>query len=290
MFTEKELELLYHLYRGDSNVDSLSGSLGISKPETYRLVREMRRKDVLDPDDLCISRCAFAKRLMFIMSEGTGMSRFLRDRRLDVLLSITEPRTIDSISYDTGISESYLRKILSIQIQGGMVQNINGVYRINDDEYPEVRPFLESYKDHREMSDPRVPRMAKIIRSNDREILYSSREETDDELTAFSVFEGYGVKGMNYDTRYYVKGREGSSIDDVFNDALAVAEKENDWRLRMVSELFFMKNQGKFAPSVRFLITHNRVMAGEHVKGWPSKQDIDDRMWMISTTSKKSIH
>ena len=282
MFAVKELELIHYLYMGNNDVDSLSGSMHVSKPEAYRIIRELRKKDVLDPGNpITISKCAFAKRLMFIMSESPEMSRFFSDKRLEVLMSIMEPRTIESISYETGISESYLRKILVLQIQGGLVQNINGVYRINDEEYPAVRPFLESLRDHIEMFDSRVPRTARIIARNGSEIIYSSKEDTDDEMTAFSVFEKYGVKGMNYGVRYYVNGRKESSIDDVFRDALAAADKDDDWRLRLAIELFFIRNQGKMQPPVRFLINHNRVMAGEHIRGWPSRQDIDDRMWMI---------
>ena len=71
MFGTKELQILFHLSRGKTTVCELSKSLNISMPETYRKIRELRSKDVIDgKDPIEISRCPFAKRLLSIMSEG----------------------------------------------------------------------------------------------------------------------------------------------------------------------------------------------------------------------------
>ena len=281
-FTEKELELLHHLSNGNDNVDKLSASMGISKPETYRAIRMLRSKDVLDDDkSITISKCAFAKRLFLIMSEGKGMSRFFSDKRLDVLMSLMKPKSLESISISTGLSQSYIRKVLSVQTKGGMVQNISGVYRINDDMYPKVRPFLESLSDHLEMFDARIPRTAEIIERRNDEVIYSVRGDTDDEPTGFSAFEEYGIKGFNLDRTYHTTVNEKPSMDKVFRDAFTIAEKENDWRLRMELMLFFEKNRKQLKAPPGFLSIYNRIIAGHNESGWPSKDDLEDRRWVI---------
>ncbi|MBO6083759.1 MAG: hypothetical protein J6O90_01575 [Candidatus Methanomethylophilaceae archaeon] len=42
-----------------------------------------------------------------------------------------------------------------------------------------------------------------------------------------------------------------------------------------------MKNERELKPSEGFIEKHKRIMSGERIENWPSKQDLEDRMWMI---------
>ena len=282
MFGNKELQILYYVSRGRCTLPELSESLGISMPEIYRKIRSLRAKDVVEgKTQISISRCPFAKRLMWLMSDGPGTAKYLSGACLDVLVSIVIPRSLSKITEMTGISESHVRKILRTEMEGNMVQNVNGLYGINDDGCPKLRPFLNSYIDYTEVSDPRITNDSEVIFRNGADVVFSSADSQGYRPTGITAFKDYGMKGAS-DMRGFYTTRDGEmSIDMVFDDALRIAEAENDWRLRMANELFYIKNSDKLRPSPQFLEIHGRIMSGEHIGGWPSKKDLDDRMWMV---------
>ena len=282
MFGIKELQVLFYLSKGRTTVSELADSLNISMPEAYRKLRELRSKDVIEgKDPIGIGRCPFAKRLMSIMSEGPGMARFLSGAGLDVLIAILRPSSVKTVSQRTGLSESHVRKVLNLEIEGNLVRRINDVYSINDEECPKLRPFLNSYVDYTEVSDPRISNDSEVIFRTGSDVIFSSRDDQGFTPTGPSAFERYGVRGLA-GTRGFYTTREGEmDIETIFNDAIRISDVENDWRLRMANELFYIKHKDSLTPPAGFLEKHERIMAGDHIDNWPSREDLEERMWMV---------
>ena len=282
MFGNKELQILYHMSRGKCSVPELSTCLDISIPETYRKIRSLRSKDVIcGKDPIRISCCPYAKRLMALMAEGPGMAKYLSGAGLDVLISMVRPGSLNDIAVKTCLSESHVRKILKLLIEGNLVQRINDIYRINDGECPKLRPFLNSYNDYLEVSDPRISNDSEVLYREGRDLVFSSVDGQGYRPTGISAFKEYGMQGIS-DTRGFYTTKEGElDMDSIFDDAVRIAEVENDWRLRMANELFYIKNKNRLVPPKDFLEIHNRIMSGDRVDNWPSKQDLEDRMWMV---------
>ena len=282
MFGEKELQILFHLSKGRRTVGELSECMGMSVSETYRKIRLLRSKDVVvGKDPIGISCCPYAKRLMSIMSEGPGMARYLSSGRLDVLMSVESPQSLNGICRNTGMSGPNVRKILKIHIEGGTVQKINDVYRLNDDDFPKLRPFLTSIRDYLEVSDPRINNESEVIFRKGKDVVFSSSDSQGFRPTGSSAFADFGMKGMPEAVGFFTTESGELSIDAIFSDAVRIAEAENDWRLRMFNELFYIKNKRRLNPPPEFLDAHNRIMTGDRVERWPSKRDIEDRMWMV---------
>ena len=282
MFGNKELQILFHYSRGRRTAAELSDSMGISMPEIYRKIRSLRSKDVIEgKDPIIITSCPFSKRLLFIMSEGPGMAKYLSGVCLEILVSIERPRSIKEIVAATGLSESHVRKILNMEIEGNIVQKVNDTYTINDEECPKLRPFIKSYVDYREVSDPRITNDSELIFRDGDDIVFSSDDGQGYRATGASAFERYGVRGLSGLRDFYTTKEGELDIESVFDDAVRIAEVENDWRLRMANELFYIKNKNRLSPPSKFLEMHNRVMSGEHIERWPSRKDIEDRMWML---------
>lgn len=282
MFGEKELQVLYHMSRGRRTVSELSECLGISVPETYRKIRLLRSKDVIEgKDPIRIGRCPHAKRLMMLMSEGPGMAKYLSGDCLDVLVSLLAPCTPEGISEVTGISESHVRRILRLEIEGGFVRKTDGEYSLECDALPDIRPFLMSYRDYTEVSDPRLSDDSEILFRKGRDVVFSSDSDQGFRPTGASVFEEYGMHGMSDSPGFFTTEAGELSLDDMFEDAVRIAEAKNDWRLRMYNELFYIRNSGMLDPPSDFLEKHGRIMSGDRIDHWPSKEDIEDRMWMV---------
>ncbi|MBQ7702132.1 MAG: hypothetical protein IJT54_07005 [Candidatus Methanomethylophilaceae archaeon] len=282
MFGNKELQILFYITRGITTVAGLSEKLILSEPEVYRKIRLLRSKDILDRrNPISISHCPHAKRLASMMSDGPGMARFLSGGNLDILVSITIPRTLKQIHESTGLSESHIRKMLDTLIEGDIVVKINNIYHINDEGCPKLRPFLNSFIDYMEVSDPRLSNDSEIVFRKGKDVIFSSADGQGYEPTGSSAFKLYGMDGLPDGHGFYTTEKGEMSIDTVFEDALHIAEVENDWRLRMANILFYIKNSEKLEPPQDFIRTHERIMSGEHIRNWPSKQDIEDRMWMV---------
>ena len=197
MFGNKELQILFHFSRGKRTVVELSDSMGISMPEIYRKIRSLRSKDVIEgKDPINITSCPFAKRLLSIMSEGPGMAKYLSGVCLDVLVSIERPRSLKDIVAATGLSESHVRKILKTEVEGNIVQKVNDTYRINDADCPKLRPFIRSYIDYREVSDPRITNDSEVIFRDGSDVVFSSEDGQGYRATGASAFEEYGVHGL----------------------------------------------------------------------------------------------
>ncbi len=283
MFGNKELQVLFHMYRGKNTVAELSEIMDISMPEMYRKIRSLRSKHVIDgKDPITISCCPFAKRLLALMSEGPGMAKYFSGSGLEVLISILRPGYLKDIVNRTGLSESHIRKILKMDLEGKIIQNVNGLYGINDDECPKIRPFLVSYVDYTEVSDPRISDDSEIIFRDRGDVVFSSTEDQGYRPTGVTAFKQYGMTGMSEVRGFYTTRKGELDMDTVFRDAIRIAEAENDWRLRMANELFYIKNKDRLKPPAKFQEIHERIMSGEHIKRWPSRQDLEDRMWMVS--------
>jgi hypothetical protein len=283
MFSTKELETLFYISENTTDVHGLSAKLELSIPETYRIIRNMKIKCVLENNDtIRVSKCAFARRLYSIMSKGPEVARFFSDSKLIVLLSLLSPKTIQSLSDETKLSESHIRKILRTDVGGGIVRNIDGYYSLNDERHPQIRAFLLSMLDHLEMYDPRIPWNADILFRKQNDVVYSFASQTsDDTLTGFSAMEKYGLDNWNFGCYFYTTEYGELTLDQIFDDALKIAEAEDNWRMRCAAELFYLKNKEQLNPPKEFLDNHNMIMSGGSIKGWPSLKDINDRLWTV---------
>lgn len=283
MFGNKEMQILYHLSKGKCSVSELSKCLDLSAPEVYRKIRLLRSMDVVEgKDPISISCCPYAKRLMSLMSDGPGMAKYLSGVSLKVLVSLLHPNTLKGIVDETSVSDSHARKILKQLTEGNLILRNDDIYEINDSECPKLRPFLKSYTDYMEVSDPRITNSSELLFRDGSDIVFSSTESQGYSPTGISAFKAHGMRGMSNARGYYTTRSGELNIEMIFDDALRIAEKENDWRLRMANELFYMKNSGELNPPPKFLEIHRRIMSGDRIENWPSKQDLEDRMWMVN--------
>ena len=209
------------------------------------------------------------------------MARFLSGSGLEVLASLSSPMTVREISEATGLSESHVRKVLKTEREGGFVRRVDDAYILDDDASPRIVPFLRSYRDYLEVSDPRLPNDSEILFRMGGDVVFSSGRALEFRLTGPSAFGDFGMKGMPGRVRFYTTETGESTIDRVFEEAVLIADARDDWRLRLYNELFYIMNQGRLSPSPEFLASHRTIMSGGHIKHWPSKQDIEDRMWMV---------
>jgi hypothetical protein len=215
------------------------------------------------------------------MSESPGYARFFSDRRLDVLCALLTPQRIGSIKAQTGLSESYVRSILKVEMEGGMVSNEDGYYLINDAAHPKVRAFLTSLVDHLEVSDPRLPSNSTILFKDGDDVVYTTPYATSDNPTGFTAMENHGMDGWAISDAYYTTKCGELTLDSIFTDALRIAEVEDNWRLRMAAEIFYISKKELLNPPQEFVDMHNRIMSGERIKKWPSAKDIEDRLWTV---------
>ena len=140
-----------------------------------------------------------------------------------------------------------------------------------------------------EVFDPRITNDSEVVFRDGSDLVFSSKDDQGYRPTGPSAFERYGVRGLS-GTRGFYTTREGElTMEMIFDDAVRISEVENDWRLRMANELFFIKHKDCLNPPAGFMEKHERIMAGEHIDNWPSRQDIEERMWMLKNVTSHPI-
>jgi hypothetical protein len=132
-----------------------------------------------------------------------------------------------------------------------------------------------------EVSDPRLPNDSEILARIGGDVVFSSRRDQEFRPAGPSAFGDFGMKGIPDRMRFFTTYAGEMTIDRVFEEAVLIADAKDDWRLRLFNELFYIMNQGKLNPSPDFLANHRIIMSGGRIEHWPSRQDIEDRMWMV---------
>jgi hypothetical protein len=151
-------------------------------------------------------------------------------------------------------------------------------YRVNEKVWPQVRRFLVEFQKYEESIDSRIPVNAVIYFKNDEEIIFSSNEELNASLTAFSAYENFGIKLYNITYFYYLPKKK-LSVEEVFRHSLYVSEKNpEEIRYIIFVALFYLKNRKNLAKIQHPILEKlKRTFYGEKFGGFPSLQEIKDR-------------
>ena len=112
--------------------------------------------------------------------------------------------------------------------------------------------------------------------------MYSMTEMSLDQTTGFSALEDYGLTGWSFDDNYYTTKEDELTLDQIFEDAIRIAETEDSTRMRMANEIFYMKRKEELNPPKEFLDKHNRILAGERIEKWPSLTEIQEKLWTVT--------
>lgn len=230
----------------------VSQSLGLTFSLASTYLNHLQKGGFLQKDGkmFIVSSNKFARILSNILMDDPTMADALCNEGTGILIRVIdkENTTIPYLSKDMGIGVSslypYIRRFLKRQI----LYKKNKCFLFNKNLWHNLYQFLTTYKSYYVLSRfNKVPNNAKIYYESLYEIIFSLTEPIDFALkTAFSEYDGYGIKLLEKEIFYRLEGlpRKELSIQTIFLDSLRVAGAKNEEspRRRLYCYLFYKKN------------------------------------------------
>ena len=278
-FSRTELEILDQIAQGNMRISGIAAAMKKSKPQIYRSGKKLIEKNIIiiSRSNYEVTRSAPASLLVQLLREFSSAIEPLSDSGIEVLKTLFEPRSIREIMQQSGIGRTQVFKKISQARAISLVRKRDKKYSLNEKLWTKAIDFLKELTKYEDTVDSRVPGSSVIYYKNDKEILFSSMEEINAALTAFSAYEEYGIKILSNYNYYYLPQRK-LSKKDVFQHSLYIAAKDNNVQHIILVAIFYAKYKKELS-GIKHIIRENldKIFEGERIPGYPSLAEIKDR-------------
>ncbi len=277
--SKTELRMLEQIAGGNKAVKDIAIALKRSKAQIYRSGYNLSEKGFIVRSEGVFKseRTTHVTLLLHLLSDYPSLITPLAGSGTSFFTALLEPKTISEIMRNTGIKRTMVFKKLK-QARGiSLVVIKNGKYSLNEKVWPGVKEFLIELKKYEETTDKRVPESAIIYFKNEKEIVFSSKEETDAVLTGFSAYAQYGIKILSPVYDYYLPKKK-LTRKEVFKHSLYIADKDKSIRILTYVALFYIKYKKELSSINHGIIGNiDAVLQGRTVPGYPSLAEIKEK-------------
>lgn len=277
--SKTELKTISELGNGNQSVQGIAKALNISQSQVYRIAKNLSKKGILNLSDSTLQSevKTHISMLLKLLAKAVNLSDPLSGTGIKIYATLTEPKTVAEISKQTGLHKTTVLKKINQGRKMSLLRIENRTYRINELIWPDAKEFFQEFKKYDNAIDPRAPINSIIYYKNEKEIVFSNKEELNAEKTAFSVYQKYGI-GLLLITNYYYLPRRNLTITDIFRHTLYIIESEFDIRHIIFLALFYLKHRTSL-PKIKNPILENldKIFKGEKVTGYPTLAEIRSR-------------
>ncbi len=279
-FSKTELEVVSLMGNENKKVSEIAKALNISSSQVYRVGTKLKQKGIvsLRKGMLRPEMKTHVNMLLRIMSYTKNLATPLSGTGLKVYVALLEPKTVKEVEKETGLHKTTIAKKIREGRKISLLLMQDKKYRVNEKVWQNVRDCLMALKKYEESVDTRVPVNSTIYFKNEKEIVFSNKEELDAEETAFSVYEKYGIKLYNITYYFYLPKKE-LNKEDVFMHSLYVAEKDLDFRSLMYAALFYAKYRNELSGIKHQILNNfNKIFDGQKIPGYPPLKEIQEKL------------
>lgn len=239
------LKLLRIVINGTSDTKELRSRLGISTSQLHAHVRELTRRGLVDKTGMAVSLQNNAKaQLLRRISQKLNLGSLLRGSNERVFCCLVRPSTIDEIVSRTGLSyTSTYRTVSSLKAAGIVKKNGPGSKdgdKLSLSNSQDLINLANILNIELEMSHAE----AEIIYHDATRILKKSpkNQQTAGQLTAFSMFDKYGVE---YDDpfNYHVLQEKSVDIHDIVIHSVVAAQQAKNRAGLLMTMVFYAHNR-----------------------------------------------
>ncbi|MFA5452152.1 MAG: hypothetical protein WC248_01060 [Candidatus Methanomethylophilaceae archaeon] len=285
-YSRSELHLLSEYSRGTDGVEGLSVKLKVSVTQIYRIIESLRKKNViiLKNGKIVNENRTHIVLLLNILRDSEDAYIPLSDRGMEIMMVMKEPVTMKEIAYATRLNVSTVSRKIKQMFGRSMVIRDGMKYSLNNKVWNELSELCSETEKYENNIDFRVPNGCELYHSDERSAVFSSASDLPFTRTAFSVFEKFGIK-VCLGTNYYTTENADIAVDEVFLHSLWVIFKDKDWKLKMMSMIFYVKNK-EYLQNIRHPIKNemDAIISGKEVKGWVSVEEMQGRAEMYGVT------
>lgn len=264
------------------NSGALLAELGLRRETVSRLITHLVKRGLVERRGreaiLAGSSPAEAFKRLYFSHRASPLHKILSLHRVELLTRLDQtPRSLEALAAETGIPSDtlygYLKGFFRVGVVSRTRQGKAYLYAFNFKLWPELKDFVTSLREYQVLR--LVPREALLIKCYGDSVLFKSIRPQDATFTSFSAYEDYGIELLLRDNYYTMPKRE-LSIQEVFIHSLDSAWESFQ---KLFCVLFYLKNKDKLEaidhPMMKDL---KAVLQGKIIKGYPTLEDIEDRM------------
>ena len=277
-FTRSELMVLRDIGAGAGSVLAMTENLNKTKSQIYRILNSLIEKELIAKDKnkytLTKTKPAF---ILNNVLKNPKMEAFLADSQILILINLLSKSTVKEICNKTKLSKTYVTKFVKSAHYASILSKDKKEYTINEIVYPELIEFLKEYQTYYYSYDKRIPLGATIYFKNEKEIVFSSKQELDATLTSFSAFRDYNLLIYTLENFYYLPKKK-LTKQEILLHTLAIVEKTKEFRDRMYLALYYYKYKDEFKDIKHEILDNlNKIFTGEKIDRYPPLKEIKEK-------------
>lgn len=278
--SQTELKVLEQVAYGNDRIENIAHNIHRSNSQIYRAKQSLSEYGFLHLNNgkLEPEKSINSSLILILLSRYPNLIELFSDSGLKILMSILKPKSINEIMKETNLNKSTIyKKIMMGRNISAIIMNKNRKYTINEKIWPNLKNYLEENKKFEETIDNRIPVNSVIYHKNEDEILFSNKSELKATLTAFSLYEKYGIKLFLPTHFYYLPNKKLSKKEILFH-SIYVIGKEKDYRYLTYVALFYIKYRDEFLKIKNPILKKiDNILKGDRIEGYPTLDEIREK-------------
>ncbi len=269
-----ELQFLEQISLGKRDVHLIADSIDKSKSQSYTIFKKLIAKGLIDSNSKPINNTSISI-LLEIIQESSQLIKILAGSGIPILQSLLEEKTIAQIGKETGLHQAMIYRKLQNMRHLSIIKGKKII--LNDKIWPQLRKFVSELSKYESTVDPNIPLGSTIYYKGKKSLVFSNRVELNATLTAFSVFENYGIK-LLLTKYYYCLPKKVLTTKEVFFHALKITEKEHTVRNIIFIALFYLKyTRELISIKHEILSILKQVLQNKSIEGYPSFFELKEK-------------
>ncbi len=276
--SKTEILMLEQVAKGNKLIKTLALALNIKERRIYTISKNLAKKGLIERIKGAIKpkEALHINLFLQLLADFPNLAPVLSDSGIPIFTALLNPLTIEEISKETGFKKTIIYNKIQEANKRSIIKKIKSAFKLNKKIWAKLIDLLIELKKYELLTDERIPASSTIYYKKDKEIVFSSKEETDAVKTAFSAYEKYGIKILTVKNYYYLPKKE-LTKKDILKHSLYIIEKEKGIRNIIFVALFYAKYKKELKIKHKILKNIDTILAKGKIKGYPSYQEIKDR-------------
>jgi len=278
MLTKTQLLVFYEICQGNNRLSKILENIKMNKTHISEMIGVLIREKLItkDKQKLSVSEYPFALKLRKLLV-NKNLIEILPNSGIKILTTAIDKKTITEIATETGLKEITIKQFIKKAQGRSIFIKENKEYIVNYSVWPDLIDFLKEYKSFQDNYDYRVPVGSTIYYKNEKEIVFSIKQNIDATLTSFSAFKDYKLLIYTLENFYYLPKKQ-LTKQEILIHTLAIVEKTKEFRDRMYLALFYYKYKDEFKDIKHEILDNlNKIFAGEKIERYPPLKEIKEK-------------
>jgi predicted transcriptional regulator len=276
MLSKTSLRILYQLSIGQGSLKEIAKSIKKSDKQVYRECKKLKNVGYIDLErgEVFPERLPHVNLLLQTLREHDNVIDLFSGSGIIVLVSLIEQKSIENIIEETQLKQSIIYRKIKQAESIGLVIKKEG-YVLNEKLWPKAAMLFQELSRLNRFVDNRVPANSEIFYKSKEEIIFSNVTDINATKTAFSAYEGYGIK-LYLLTNYYHLPTKNLTKKDILSHSIYIAEKSGI-REKIFTTLFYIKFKKETNLKHPMLENIDKILKGEKIPDYPKLSEIKSR-------------